>query len=59
VCRLYAHQDWGCRQLALVGDKYKTDREVLTAFTAFQTACMATMKKAALKRAELKRDKEP
>jgi hypothetical protein len=52
-----APQDYGCRQLAAVPERFKSDREVIVAFSAFQAACMQSMKQAALKRAELAKER--
>jgi hypothetical protein len=40
-----------------VPERFKSDREVIVAFSAFQAACMQSMKQAALKRAELAKER--
>ncbi|KAG8460574.1 hypothetical protein KFE25_011349 [Diacronema lutheri] len=55
---LGVEQDFGCRQLALVPERFKGDEGLLKAFAAFQAACMASMKMSAARRAELEKEKQ-
>mmetsp|Transcript_4975 Transcript_4975/g.12858 ORF Transcript_4975/g.12858 Transcript_4975/m.12858 type:complete len:540 (-) Transcript_4975:355-1974(-) len=49
---LAIEQDFGCRQLSLVPERYKSDRGVLTSFANFQKACVTSMKTCQLRRQE-------